>query len=89
MKKLLALLLTLSLLLCALPAALAEQAQEISSRTATLYDRTAAQTSEITLYFLNGQTDIPYPEGRHSIDRGMASLSSIRCSLRTLYRKKA
>lgn len=60
MKKLLTLLLILSLLLCALPAALAEQAPEISSRTATLFDRTAAQTSEITLYFLNGQTDIPY-----------------------------
>ena len=60
MKKLMVLMLTLSLLLCALPAALAEQAPEISARTATLYDRTATQTSEITLYFLNGQTDIPY-----------------------------
>ena len=74
MKKLLALLLTLSLLLCALPAALAEQTPEISLRTATLYDRTAAQTSEITLYFLNGQTDIPYID----MDTALRLLSMIR-----------
>ena len=60
MKQLLATLLTLALLLCTLPAALAEQTPEISARTVTLYDRTAANTSEITLFFMNGQTDIPY-----------------------------
>ena len=60
MKKLLAMLLTLALMLSAIPAALAEQAPEISSRTATLYDHSATDASEITLYFLNGQTDIPY-----------------------------
>ena len=57
-RTMLAVLLTLSLLLCAFPTALAEQAPEISSRTATLYNRTEANTSEISLYFLNGQTDI-------------------------------
>lgn len=74
MKKLLTFLLTLSLLLCALPAVLAEQAPEISSRTATLYDRTATRTSEITLYFLNGQTDIPYID----MDTALRLLSMIR-----------
>ena len=73
-RTMLAVLLTLSLLLCAFPTALAEQAPEISSRTATLYDRTAAKTSEITLYFLNGQTDIPYID----MDTALRLLSMIR-----------
>lgn len=73
-RTMLAVLLTLSLLLCAFPTALAEQAPEISSRTATLYDRTAAKTSEITLYFLNGQTDIPYID----MDTALHLLSMIR-----------
>lgn len=60
MKKLLAMLLTLVLLLSAMPTALAEQPPEISSRVATLYDHSVSNASEITLYFLNGQTDIPY-----------------------------
>ena len=45
MKKLLAMLLTLALMLSAIPAALAEQAPEISSRTATLYDHSATDAS--------------------------------------------
>ena len=73
-RTMLAVLLTLSLLLCAFPTALAEQAPEISSRTATLYERTAAKTSEITLYFLNGQTDIPYID----MDTALRLLSMIR-----------
>lgn len=60
MKKTLAILLALAMLLSLSMPALAEQAPELSSWTAPLYLASAGNKEEITLYALNGQTEIPY-----------------------------
>ena len=57
MKKTLAILLALAMLLSLSMPALAGQAPELSSWTAPLYLASAGNKEEITLYALNGQTD--------------------------------
>lgn len=71
MKKVLSILLALALLLAVFPASLAEGAASrrlwslpdeitLTSQTVPMYLTEAANKDEITLYFVNGQTDIPY-----------------------------
>lgn len=71
MKKVLSILLALALLLAVFPASLAESAASrrlwslpdeitLTSQTVPMYLLEAGNKDEITLYFVNGQTDIPY-----------------------------
>lgn len=60
MKKITAILLGLAILLSLSVPAFAEQAAELSSRTVPFYQGSAEKKGELTLYAVNGQTEIPY-----------------------------